>query len=304
MTQIVKFEGNAVPSFAKRAERSSLAAALAGNGGGGSLTKRISIKGGVFRLFAGSKEVGAIEDRHLDVVIVNAAPKIGRSYYGGTYEEGVTTTPTCWSADGEKPDTSIQEPQSDTCANCPNNIKGSGQGESRACRFSQRIAVVLANDLEGDVLQMTLPATSIFGKEENDARPLRAYAQYLDAHGWDPDMLVTRMKFDTKAAVPKLLFRPAAWLSEEQYNVVKKQGATADAQRAIKTTHGPAPTEAKIALPAPEIEGTPPARKPKLAVAVEEDEGEEPKVRKESAPAQNVKAKGSLDSLVDEWDDE
>jgi hypothetical protein len=59
-----------------------------------------------------------------------------------------------------------------------------------------------------------------------------------------------------------------------------------------------------VALPAPEIEGTPPARKPKLAVAVEADEDEEPKVRKESAPAQNVKAKGSLDSLVDEWDDE
>ena len=303
MTQIVKFERDAVPSFAKRTERSSLAAALAGNGGG-SLTKRISIKGGVFRLFAGSKEVGAIEDRHLDVVIVNAASKIGRSFYGSSYEEGVSTTPTCWSADGEKPDASIQEPQSDTCANCPNNIKGSGQGESRACRFLQRIAVVLANDLEGDVLQMTLPATSIFGKEENDARPLRAYAQYLDAHGWDPDMLVTRMKFDTKAAIPKLLFRPAAWLTEEQYTVVKKQGATADAQRAIKMTYGPATTEAKIALPAPEIEGTPPARKPKPPVVDAVDEDEEPTVRKEAAPVQNVKAKGSLDSLVDEWDDE
>lgn len=303
MTQVVKFEGAAVPTFAKRSERSSLAAALAGSGGGNPV-KRISIKGGVFRLFAGSKEVGSIEDRHLDVVIVNAAPKVGRSYYGGTYEEGVSTTPTCWSADGERPDTSIQEPQSDTCANCPNNIKGSGQGESRACRFSQRIAVVLANDLEGDVLQMTLPATSIFGKEENDARPLRAYAQYLDAHGWDPDMLVTRMKFDTKAAVPKLLFRPAAWLNEEQYDIVKKQGGTDDAKRAIKMSFAAAPAEAKVALPAPDIEGTPPARKPKPAVVIEDDEAEEPKVRKEAEVAPSVKKKGSLDSLVDEWDDE
>jgi hypothetical protein len=303
MTQIVKFEGTNVPSFAKRGERSALAAALAG-GNGGSGVKRISIKGGVFRLFSGSKEVGSIEDRHLDVVIVNAAPKVGRSYYGGTYEEGVSTTPSCWSADGEKPDASIQEPQSSTCANCPNNIKGSGQGESRACRFSQRIAVVLANDIEGDVLQMTLPATSIFGKEENDARPLRAYAQYLDAHGWDPDMLITRMKFDTKAAVPKLMFRPASWLDEEQYEVVKKQGASDDAKRAIKMSFSPATSEAKVALPAPAIEGTPPARKPKVEVADADEETEEPKVRKESAPAQNVKAKGNLDALVDEWDDE
>jgi len=303
MTQVVKFEGAAVPTFAKRSERSSLAVALAGSGGGNPI-KRISIKGGVFRLFAGSKEVGSIEDRHLDVVIVNAAPKVGRSFYGGTYEEGVSTTPSCWSADGERPDASIQEPQSDTCANCPNNIKGSGQGESRACRFSQRIAVVLANDLEGDVLQMTLPATSIFGKEENDARPLRAYAQYLDAHGWDPDMLVTRMKFDTKAAVPKLLFRPAAWLNEEQYDTVKKQGETDDAKRAIKMTFAAPSAEPKVALPAPEIEGTPPARKAKPALVVEADDEEEPKVRKEVEVASSVKKKTSLDSLVDEWDDE
>jgi len=259
MTQVIKFEGAAVPAFAKRAERSSLAASLAG--GGGSTVKRISIKGGVFRLFAGSKEVGAIEDRHLDVVIVNAAPKIGRSFYGKSYEEGVSLTPSCWSADGEKPDVSIEEPQADNCATCPNNIKGSGQGESRACRFSQRIAVVLANDMEGDVLQMTLPATSIFGPEENDARPLRAYAQYLDAHGWDPDMLVTRMKFDTKAAVPKLLFRPAAWLDEDQYEIIKRQGQTPDAVRAIKMTFSTAKLEVAPALPAPVIEGTPPKRK-------------------------------------------
>jgi len=304
MTQVVKFEGNAVPAFAKRTERSALSVALAGNGGGSNI-KRISIKGGVFRLFAGSKEVGSIEDRHLDVVIVNAAPKIGRSFYGGTYEEGVSTSPTCWSADGEKPDASIQEPQSDTCANCPNNIKGSGQGESRACRFSQRIAVVLANDIEGDVLQMTLPATSIFGKEENDARPLRAYAQYLDAHGWEPDMLVTRMKFDTKAAVPKLLFRPASWLTEEQYESVKKQGTSDEAKRAIEMSFAAPSAAPTVALPAPEIEGTPPARKPKLKAVVEEEEStEEPTVRKEAAPAQNVKTKGTLDSLVDEWDDE
>jgi hypothetical protein len=301
MTQVIKFEGVSAPSFAKRAARSSLAAALAG--GGGSAIKRVSIKGGVFRLFAGSKEVGAIEDRHLDVVIVNAASKIGRSFYGKSYEEGVSLTPSCWSADGEKPDVSIEEPQADNCATCPNNIKGSGQGESRACRFSQRIAVVLANDMEGDVLQMTLPATSIFGPEENDARPLRAYAQYLDAHGWDPDMLVTRMKFDTKAAVPKLLFRPAAWLSEDQYEIIKRQGQTPDAVRAIKMTFNTAKTEVAPALPAPVIEGTPPKRAAKPPVEVAEEE-EEPKIRKEAEPNPTVKKRGSLDSLVDEWDDE
>jgi hypothetical protein len=100
-----------------------------------------------------------------------------------------------------------------------------------------------------------------------------------------------------------LLFRPAAWLDEAQYDIVKKQGVTDDAKRAIKMSFSTASSEAKVALPAPAIEGTPPTRKPKVE-AVAADDDEEPKVRKEAAPAQNVKAKGNLDALVDEWDDE
>jgi len=43
---------------------------LAVAGGVSSGPKRISIKGGVFRKYAGGKEVGAIEDRHMNVIIV------------------------------------------------------------------------------------------------------------------------------------------------------------------------------------------------------------------------------------------
>ena len=42
---------------------------LAVAGGGVNQTKRLSIKGGVFRKMAGGKEVGSIEDRHMNVVI-------------------------------------------------------------------------------------------------------------------------------------------------------------------------------------------------------------------------------------------
>jgi hypothetical protein len=41
------------------------------------------------------------------------------------------------------------------------------------------LLLFLANDMEGDVLQLTLPAKSIFGKEEGDNRPLQAYARFL-----------------------------------------------------------------------------------------------------------------------------
>jgi hypothetical protein len=56
----------------------TLAKALTGGSVG---TKRISIKGGVFRLVAGGKEIAAIDDRHLEVIIVKAAPKVSRIFY-------------------------------------------------------------------------------------------------------------------------------------------------------------------------------------------------------------------------------
>jgi len=50
--------------------------------------------------------------------------------------------------------------------------------------------------MEGDVLQLTLPAKSIFGKEEGDNRPLQAYARFLLAqtpNPVDPSEVVTRL---------------------------------------------------------------------------------------------------------------
>jgi hypothetical protein len=201
MGDLANFNPNQTPAFARKGELSALAKSLTGGTGGGG-GKRISIKGGVFRLMADGKEITSIDDRHLDVVIVNAAPKISRTFYEGQYVEGETKGPDCWSADGEKPDASIEQPQANDCASCPMNVKGSGQGESKACRFSQRLAVVLANDMQGDVMQLQLAATSIFGKEEGDKRPLQAYARYLAAQNINPETLVTRLRFDTKAAVP------------------------------------------------------------------------------------------------------
>jgi hypothetical protein len=250
---------------------------------------------------ADGKEITSIDDRHLDVVIVNAAPKISRTFYAGQYVEGETKGPDCWSADGEKPDASIEEPQANDCASCPMNVKGSGQGESKACRFSQRLAVVLANDVQGDVMQLTLAATSIFGKEEGDKRPLQAYARYLAAQNINPETLVTRLRFDTKAAVPKLFFQPVRWLEDDEYAVAVKKGESTEAKLAV-TMSVSKPVDKPLAL-----EGTKPTAKAKVAqVEVETDEVDEPEKRKPAAKASAVPAKkaSSLASTVEEWDDE
>jgi len=300
MGDLANFNATQAPAFARKGELSTLAKSLTGGTGGGS-TKRISIKGGVFRLMADGKEITSIDDRHLDVVIVNAAPKISRTYYAGTYEEGNTSAPTCWSPDGETPDASVEEPQSSNCASCPMNVKGSGQGDSKACRFSQRLAVVLANDIQGDVMQLTLAATSIFGKEEGEKRPLQAYARYLAAQSINPETLVTRLRFDTKAAVPKLFFQPLRWLEDDEYAVAVKKGESTEAKMAV-TMSVAKPTEK-----APQLEGKKPSLK-KEAAPVEEpaEEVDEPEKRKPASKANAVPQKkaSSLASTVEEWDDE
>ena len=321
MSNVTLFNASNVPAFARNNELSDTAKALTG-GGAVSSTKRISIKGGVFRLLAGGKEVAAIDDRHLDVIIVKAAPKVSRVFYAGAYNPEQISGPDCWSNDGETPDASIKAPQHSACHSCPQNIAGSGNGNSRACRFQQRLAVVLANDPGGEVLQLTLPATSIFGKEEGDKRPLQAYARFLAVQSppVNPEQIVTQMRFDTKAESPKLFFKPVRWVTEEEYETVIEQGNSPEAQRAIVMTvaqmDGVKPKAAPMALPgknpvaAPADEDEAPAPAPKAAKAkakpaVDEDDGGEPEVRKEAAKASAVPAKKSkLADIVSDWDDE
>lgn len=300
MSNITTFNPSQLPAFARKGEMSAIAKALTGGGNGGTSIKRISTKGGVFRLIAGGKEVAAIDDRHLDVVIVNAAPKVSRTFYAGQFVEGQASAPDCWSADGDTPDPSGKAVQSKSCANCPQNIKGSGQGETRACRFSQRLAVVLANDLDGDVMQLTLAATSIFGKDEgDDRRPLQAYARYLAAQNIGPEMVVTRLKFDTKAAVPKLFFKPVRWLDDVEFATTAEKGQSEDAKRAVTMTVSQADGVKPLAL-----EGKKPVVAAVASVEVETaDEVQEPEVRKTTPKASAVPKKaGNLASVVDNWD--
>ena len=324
MSNIAMFNPSNVPAFAKNAELSATTLALAGNVNAGSGMKRVSIKGGVFRLLASGKEIASIEDRHLDVIIVKAAPKVSRIFYAGGYDkDAAAAAPDCTSADGEKPDAGVKNKQSSSCTTCPQNIAGSGNGNSRACRYQQRLVVVLANNPDGDVLQVTLPATSIFGKEEGDKRPLQAYARYMAAQTppVNLDAIVTRMKFDTKAESPKLYFSPMRWLTDDEYESAVEQSKSKDAEKAVAVT--PASADGVVA-PAPlAIEGKRPMgamldedeaeamaevkAKPKAKAkpAVEVEAEEEPEVRKAAAKVESVPAKkNKLADIVADWDDE
>jgi hypothetical protein len=203
--------------------------------GGMRQSKRISIKGGVFRKYSGGKEIGAIEDRFMNVIFVKMAHKASRMYYEGVFQEGQKVSPVCWSTDSEKPDADVKTPVASACLDCPRSVKGSGQnGTGTACRLSWRTAVVLPNDPAGDVMQLVLPATSAFGKEDNGRFPFRSYIQHLASHNVSAGRVITRMAFDTKATAPKVLFSPAGKVPDADLQIIAQQAKSPAAEAAVK----------------------------------------------------------------------
>lgn len=204
---------------------------------GGDFGKRISIRGGVFRKYASGKEVGTVEDRHMNVIFVKMAHSPSRTFYEGAYQEGAKVAPACWSSDSRIPDASVKTPQGKSCNECPQSVKGSGTGgQGTACRLSWRTAVVLPTDPAGDVMQLVLPATSVFGKEENGKWPFRAYIQMLAGHNISANRVITKMQFDTSAAVPTLQFAPVGAVPPEDVDTVIEQSKSMAAEKAVALT--------------------------------------------------------------------
>jgi hypothetical protein len=244
--------------------------------GGARGNKRISIKGGVFRKYAGGKEIGAIEDRHMNVIFVKMAHKASRMFYDATYQEGQKVSPVCWSTDSEKPDADVKTPCASTCLDCSKSVKGSGQGGTgTACRLSWRTAVVLPNDPSGDVMQLVLPATSAFGKEDNGRFPFRPYIQHLASHNVSAGRVITKMAFDTKSPTPKVVFSPAGKVPDEELQIIASQAKSQAAEAAVKMNVFQGDTAGEVEVPShrneiPEDEAPPVKVESKKAAAVEE----------------------------------
>jgi hypothetical protein len=262
-------------------------------GGGGNASKRISIKGGVFRKMAGGKEIGAIEDRYMNVIFVKMAHAPSRTYYTGAYKEGEKIAPVCWSSDSKVPDAEVKTPQASACDKCQFSVKGSGQGGSgTACRLSWRTAVVLPQDPGGDVMQLVLPATSCFGKEESGKFPFRPYIQMLANNNISAGRVVTKMQFDTKSPVPKLLFSPVGVVPQADAETVQRQKETKAAESAVKlTVYQSDEGDSAVVMPA----ASAPAFNP-----VEEADTEAPVIR-ESKKAEPVAASGDAADVIKKW---
>lgn len=214
--------------------------------------KRISIEGRVFRKIVGGKEQSVNTNNDMGIIFVKMAHDASRTFYASSYKKGVKLAPTCWSSDSKTPDADVTNPPASSCAECPNSVKGSGQGgQGTACRLSWRTAVILPGDPSGDVYQLVLPATSCFGKEENGRWPFRPYIQMLANNNVSAGRVVTRMQFDINSPVPRLLFSPESAVPEETKEIVMRQAKSAAAEAAVKLTVYKADKAAEEASQAP-----------------------------------------------------
>lgn len=291
MSNITLFNSNALPAHIANRELSKATLALAGTG---STVKRISIEGGVWRMIVGGKEVAKNTDRAMNVVVVSTAPANSRIYYDPAvpYVRGQASAPTCSSNDGVRPNAGTKNPQAATCATCPQNVAGSGQGDSRACRYQRRLAVVLEGDMSGDVYQIILPATSIFGRGQGTQNlPLEAYARMLHSNRVGIDSVVTKMEFDTDSSTPKIVFSPVRYLSEDEQAIVDAQAETPEADQAIglnayqADTGAAAPTIAPAPTPAPAAQPEEPTAAAPKKAAKPKSSGFVATAEPEAAPA-------------------
>lgn len=262
-------------------------------GSGSSSIKRISIRGSVFRMLDGGKQIAQNDERAMNIIIVAAAPYNSRSFYTKTFSESSAgLLPDCFSDDGITPSPRSENKQCATCKDCPQNIAGSGNGQSRACRFSRRLAVLLENDQKGEVMQLTLPASSIFGKADNGKMPLEAYVKLLGANRVSVTSVVTEMRFDTSSSTPKLTFKAVRYLEADEFANAQQAGKSPEAKQAIGST--PAELDGgKLPAPAPKAEA-----KPAPAPKVEAEPVAEPTKRTAKKEAEAPK---DINSVLDDW---
>jgi hypothetical protein len=263
----------------------------------GGSTKRITLRGRVFRLVDGGKEIAKNTDAFMDVVIVNGSRTVQKTWYAGEYNPDETSVPDCWSSDGERPDADVADPQSARCKECPQAIKGSAGTGRAACRYSMRLAVVLRNNVGGDIYQLILPQKSLFGQGDVDHMPFLQYAKYVAQSGYNLNMLATRLTFDTDSDFPKLVFSNAEFLDSDSYQEAVEQGESPIAVNAgrLNFTKKSEPQLPRMVAPAGSAAAKLAAPSAEMAPPVKR--AEKPK---EAAP----KPKAGLANMMDEWGDE
>lgn len=217
--ELATINGLNIPAhiMARMGQESAVAKSMAGGLGGGDNLPRISVKGSRFRIVEDGEET-VLPTTYLDVVVIGSNPRMSKTYYAKAWDPDDTGAPDCKSLGGVAPDDDSADKQSDLCATCPHNAWGSKTGPQgqklKACADIKRLAVVSPDDLEGPVYLLQATASAF--------KDLAAYQKALTSRGIAPEVVKTRLTFDTKASFPKLEFSLSGFLEEEEIAVVDR----------------------------------------------------------------------------------
>lgn len=285
--------------------QSALAQSLTGglSSGGGEAFPRISIKGARFRIIDGDTET-VLDSTTLEVVIVGANPRLSKTWYAKQWTpDSEPSAPECFSLDGIGPDPQSTKPQNDLCASCPQNAWGSKvtpQGQQiKACADQKRLAVVAADDADGPIYLLQVTPAALKG--------LNQYQKELSVRGIPPEIVKTKVSFDTDASYPKLKFTFGGFLDEGQQSVVDElfgsarvKDITGENPRtpvAVPQIAAPAPTQTAPKVKAVEVEEEPapaPVVKRGFGAAKSEPKAKPAAPKAAPAPAATPAAASSL----------
>ena len=288
---------------------SALASSLTGGLSSGQSFPKISIKGSRFRIKEGDTET-VLDSTTLDVVIVGANPRLSKTWYAKAWDKDAEPqAPDCFSLDGIGPDPESADPQNDLCASCPQNAWGSKVTDSgqqiKACSDNKRLAVVAADDPSGPVYLLSVTPAALKG--------LNQYQKELSVRGIPPEIVKTRISFDTDASFPKLKFTFGGFLDADVQEVVdglfgteqvkEITGETSRQPVAVPQLKAPAPApvapKPAVKAAAPAVESAP-APAPAQAAAPKRGFGASKPAKAPAAPAAAAAAPQAAASLADE----
>lgn len=304
MSNLSIFKQSGAVSTAAKRELSDLGKSLASV----STTRRIATNtNGTFKRMVNGEQIGNAIRGEFNAIIVDALPKVSRTFYAGKYDPNAKATlPDCWSNLGDKPEAGAANKQAANCAACPKNVSGSGDNGSKACRYQRRIAILVEGDPTGEVYQFNVPAKSLFGKGTGNVHPFESYVKFLLANGENPDTVITNISYDLNADSMELLFTPLRGISDEEYELVKTAQADPETKKyvqlTVSSTDG-AKTAPKQEEPKPE---------PKVIRSDEPDDEEEavfapveePVKRSAKKEPLTIGENKNLASIVDAWGDD
>jgi len=250
----------------------------------GLTTRRIQTStNGTFKRRVNGEQIGRAIRGEFNAIIVGGLAEASRVYYAKQYDpDGEPTLPDCWSNLGDVTEEGAENPQAKSCATCPQNIKGSGTGDRRACRYQRRIAILLEGDNTGEVYQFNVPSKSLFGKGVGNDHPFESYMRFLAANQYSVEHVITNIRYNENADGMELIFSPAREITDEEAELVATAVADPETLRVCMLTVAAASKVTK--QPEPEAAPLKGALKTKKEVKpkpsfVDEDEDEEVAVK-------------------------